>query len=141
MVCASLLRGLGLNISVHSIALISSTIVLVPCFGVLTWEDVYSDVDLGSILVIATGMSLGHALLETGAIRWLGAWVLIPIMTMTPCVRIFLAAVGISVLKTFLSSNTVAGAVLVPLVVAMAGSLGKRPLLWYGLPCLRRRSR
>lgn len=50
-------------------------ILLLPRFGVMTWQDVQARIPWGTVIVFGVGISLGTALLTTQAGQWLGGQV------------------------------------------------------------------
>jgi len=65
---------------VHPIDTTTSTsvglfLLMTPGIGVMNWKDVQSRAPWGTILVFGIGISLGTALLRTGAGKFLGDWV------------------------------------------------------------------
>jgi di/tricarboxylate transporter len=63
-------------VSPEAIGLGAGLCVLLPGLRVLTWKEAEHDIDWGGIMLIVAGLSLGTAVLDSGAARWL-AWVLL----------------------------------------------------------------
>jgi solute carrier family 13 (sodium-dependent dicarboxylate transporter), member 2/3/5 len=97
--------------------------LFLPGVRVLTWKDAQRDIDWGGIVLIAAGLSLGAVIYDTGAARWL-AWLLLGRVTMVPILlRPLVIVLGVSALRLMFSSNTVAAAIITPILVALAHDL------------------
>ncbi len=119
----------GISIPIEAVALGAAVAFFLPGMNVLTWNEARDDIDWGGIILIAAGLSLGMIIFETGAARWLALLAFSPLGTMTAFLRIFLAVLIVEGLKVFFSSNTVTGVILIPMVIALAGTFGINP--WY----------
>lgn len=119
----------GISIPIEAVALGAAVAFFLPGMNVLTWKEARDDIDWGGIILIAAGLSLGMIIFETGAARWLALLAFSPLGTMTAFLRIFLAVLIVEGLKVFFSSNTVTGVILIPMVIALAGTFGINP--WY----------
>ena len=119
----------GISIPIEVVALGAAVALFLPGIKILTWKEAQGNIDWGSIILIAAGLSLGMIVFETGAARWLALLAFYPLGTLGPFLRIFLAVLIVEVLKVFFSSNTVTGVILVPIVIALAASFGVNP--WY----------
>jgi len=119
----------GFSIPIEVVALGAGIAFFLPGMNVLNWKEAQSDIDWGSILLIAAGLSLGMIVYETGAARWLALLVFSPLGVMGHALRIFLAVLMVEALKVFFSSNTVTGVILIPMVIALAATFDINP--WY----------
>ncbi|MHC1759447.1 MAG: DASS family sodium-coupled anion symporter [Negativicutes bacterium] len=59
------------GIDSNTIAILSVLFMVCPYIGVATWQELYKRVDWTTILLFAAGISMGNALLRTGAAAWL----------------------------------------------------------------------
>ena len=74
-------------------------------------------------MLIVAGLSLGTAVYDSGAARWL-AWVLLGhISTVPNLLRPFAIVLGVGVLRLMFSSNTVAASIITPILIALARDL------------------
>jgi len=89
---------------------------------------VENDISWSGILLIASGISLGMLVYESGAARWLAMLLLGNIGALPVLVRIISVIFIVSILKLGLSSNTVTATVVIPIMIAVAGQLGLSPL-------------
>jgi sodium-dependent dicarboxylate transporter 2/3/5 len=107
----------------EAIGLAAGLSLLLPGLRVLTWKEAERDVDWGGIMLIVAGLSLGAAIFESGAARWL-AWVLLGRISSVPdLLRPFIIVLGVGVLRLMFSSNTVAASIITPILVALAADL------------------
>lgn len=59
------------GIDSNTVAILSVFFMICPYIGVATWQELYKKVDWTTILLFAAGISMGNALLKTGAAAWL----------------------------------------------------------------------
>jgi len=123
---------IGVSIPIEVVALMTSILFFLPGIEVMSWKEAEHVIDWGSIVLIATGLSLGEGMFETGAARWL-AWVsLSNIGLLSVTLRIFLVVLVVEVLKIAFSSNTVTGLIVIPIVIAFSLEFGFEPWLVAG---------
>ena len=119
----------GLNS--YSVALIGAVLFFV--FGVLDWKDAQRNIDWGLIVFFGGALSLGAALLTTGAASWLITG-LIGLMGSNPSTLvIMLLLMVVAVMITQVMSNIALSAILVPLSVTLASAQGL-PVGTYAVP-------
>jgi sodium-dependent dicarboxylate transporter 2/3/5 len=119
------------GIDSYSVALIGAVLFL--AFGILDWRDAQKNVDWGLIVFFGGALSLGAALLNTGAAAWL-INLLIGFLGNDPStVLIMFLLMIIAVLITQVMSNIALAAILVPLSVTLAGAQGL-PIGTYAVP-------
>lgn len=85
---------------------------------ILDWEKV-KGVSWGIFLIIGAGLSLGEALIRTGATEWF-AQLIMPAVTGTPLLVSLLVLVYSAALLTNLINNTAIAAVFVPVLISLA---------------------
>jgi len=108
---------------VEAVALSGGLALFLPGLSVLTWKQAEADIEWGGIMLIVAGLSLGLAVYESGAARWL-AWVLLGQITIVPgLVRPFVIVLAVAGLHLLFSSNTVTASIIVPILVALARDL------------------
>ena len=119
----------GLNTS--SIALIGAVLFL--GFNIIDWKDAQKNIDWGLIIFFGGALSLGAALLNTGAANWL-VTILIGLMGNDPStliIMLLLMLIGVSI--TQVMSNIALASILVPLSVTLAATQGQ-PIGTYAVP-------
>jgi sodium-dependent dicarboxylate transporter 2/3/5 len=110
------------GIDSYSVALIGAVLFLLS--GVITWRDAQKNVDWGLIVFFGGALSLGAALLNTGAASWL-INDLISLMGSNPTtIAVMLVLMVIAVCITQVMSNIALSAILIPLSVILAQSQG-----------------
>lgn len=110
------------GINSYSVSLIAA--VLFFLFKIIEWKDAQTNVDWGLILFFGGALSLGAALLNTGAANWIIKDILSLVGSNAPVLLITLILMIIAVLITQVMSNIALSAILVPLSVTLAQSQG-----------------
>ncbi len=112
---------------VEAVGLAGGVALFVPGLRVLTWKEAEAGVEWGGLMMIVAGLSLGLAVYDSGAARWL-AWVLLGQITSVPDVlRPFVIVLAVAALHLLFSSNTVAASIIIPILVALATDLHLDP--------------
>lgn len=106
----------GLNS--YSIALIGAVLFLI--FKILDWKDAQKNIDWGLVLFFGGALSLGSALLNTGAANWLINDVMSALGPNPDTMIIVIILMVVAVLITQVMSNIALSAILVPLAVIMS---------------------
>jgi sodium-dependent dicarboxylate transporter 2/3/5 len=110
------------GINSYSVALIGAVLFFV--FGIVDWRDAQKNVDWGLIVFFGGALSLGAALLNTGAAEWLIKDLLALLGPNPSTLIITLLLMVIAVLITQVMSNIALSAILVPLSVTLASAQG-----------------
>ncbi|MBI5460251.1 DASS family sodium-coupled anion symporter [Methanobacterium sp.] len=108
----------GLNS--YSIALIGAVLFFI--FKVLDWKDAQNGVDWGLIVFFGGALSLGAALLNTGAANWLISDIVSMLGSDPSTLLITVVLMIIAVCITQVMSNIALSAILVPLSVTLAAA-------------------
>lgn len=116
------LLHIKLPISMGAIAAI--ILLFMPGTTTFTWKELEKEMDWSGIILIATGISIGMTLYQTGAAAWLSALLLGGIGALPYFARIMLIVCAVLVVKIAFSSNTLTGTIIVPLVLALGPRLG-----------------
>ncbi|EKF86197.1 DASS family sodium-coupled anion symporter [Methanobacterium formicicum] len=119
----------GLNS--YSIALIGAVLFFI--FKILDWKDAQNGVDWGLIVFFGGALSLGAALLQTGAANWLITDIMGLLGSNPSIILITVVLMIIAVLITQVMSNIALAAILVPLSVTLATAQGQ-PVGTYAVP-------
>ena len=108
---------------VEAVGLAGGLSLFLPGMRVLTWKEAEQDIEWGGVMLIVAGLSLGLAVYESGAARWL-AWLLLgEIAAVPPGLRPFVVVLAVAALHMLFSSNTVTASVIIPILVALAKDL------------------
>ncbi len=116
-----------ITLPVEAVGLAGGVALFLPGIRVLTWKEAEAGVEWGGLMMIVAGLSLGLAVYESGAARWL-AWMLLGQITMVPDgLRPFVIVLAVSALHLLFSSNTVTASIIIPILVALATDLHLDP--------------
>ena len=115
----------GFALSDAGIAMLGFLLCFVPGLHVFDkWSDAVKEIDWGGLMLIAGGLCAGTLLSNTGAARYV-AWLLLSgLGTWNPLVRVAMVVVAVELMKIFFSSNSVTGAIVLPLIIALSQDLG-----------------
>ena len=119
----------GLNS--YSIALIGAVLFFI--FKVIDWRDAQNGVDWGLIVFFGGALSLGAALLQTGAANWLITDIVAMLGSNPSTILITVVLMVIAVCITQVMSNIALSAILIPLSVTLAAAQGQ-PVGTYAVP-------
>ena len=112
---------------VEAVGLGAGVALFLPGIRVLSWKEAEAHVEWGGVMLIVAGLSLGLAVYDTGAARWL-AWVLLGGIASVPdALRPFVIVVAVAGLHMLFSSNTVTASIIIPILVALATDLRLDP--------------
>ncbi len=117
--------GSAFGISSHMVALLAAVILFLPGIDVMDWKDSIKSINWDSIILICSGLLLGNVLFSTGVAEWMANMLFVPsLLRANVFIRVFYIVITVSVLKIMFSSNTVAGILLVPIMITLSLSLG-----------------
>jgi sodium-dependent dicarboxylate transporter 2/3/5 len=119
----------GLNS--FSVALIGAVLYFI--FGIVDWRDAQTNVDWGLIIFFGGALSLGAALLNTGAASWLIQDIVAMLGSNPSTLLIMVVLMIIAVIITQVMSNIALSAILIPLSVTLATAQGQ-PIGTYAVP-------
>lgn len=119
------------HIDSYSVALIGAFLFF--AFGVIRWEDAQRGVDWGLIVFFGGALSLGAALLNTGAANYLVHDIVSMLGPDPSTLLIMVILMIIGVVITQVMSNIALSAILVPLSVTLAQAQGQ-PIGIYAVP-------
>jgi hypothetical protein len=115
------------SIPVEAVGLGGGVALFLPGIRVLSWKQAEAQVEWGGVMLIVAGLSLGLAVYDTGAARWL-AWVLLGGITSVPdALRPFVIVLAVAGLHMLFSSNTVTASIIIPILVALSADLHLDP--------------
>ena len=115
--------GGRISLPVEAVGLAGGVAMFLPGIRVLSWKEAEARVEWGGLMMIVAGLSLGLAVYDSGAARWL-AWVLLGQITSVPdALRPFVIVLAVAGLHLMFSSNTVTASIIIPILVALATDL------------------
>lgn len=118
---APLGRALGIGADSEALVALVAVVLLVGS-GVLPWPALERDTQWGVLLLFGGGLALSQVMASSGSSRFLAESLLAWAQGLHP-VLVLLALVAFVVMLTELVSNTASAALLVPIVMGMAGTL------------------
>jgi len=119
---------LNISIPISMPVIITGSLFFFPGMTSIKWKEIEKDMSWSSIVLVVSGVSIGVALANTGAALWVSSSLLGGIGEIPTLVRIFAIVIIVSLLKIIFSSNTVTGTIIIPIMIALATSLGLDPL-------------
>ena len=111
-------------------ALIAMAVILMPGVGMLSWRDFERNVGWSNFFVIATSLSLAHALVGSGAAAWFSATLVggLGVVTGQPLLALFALCVSFTLVRLVVPNIAGYLALVIPVAMAAAGDLGLNPL-------------
>ena len=122
----------GVTVTDPGIAVIAALIIFViPVFPakkvfLVDWTDT-KDLPWGVLVLFGGGLSLGAAINESGLSMWIAD--AMGAASSMPVLALIIAIAGVVTLISHLTSNTATAAAFLPLVAALALSMGENPML------------
>ncbi len=110
------------GLSSYAIALMGAFLFF--AFNIIEWEDAQKNVDWGLIVFFGGALSLGAALLNTGAANWMIQNMLGMLGAHPSTILIMILLMVIATLITQVMSNIALSAILIPLSVTLAAAQG-----------------
>ncbi|MDA1094510.1 MAG: DASS family sodium-coupled anion symporter [Acidobacteria bacterium] len=121
------LTGGRVDPPVEAVALLGGLTLFLPTIRVMSWKEAQQNMDWGGVMLIVAGLSLGLAVFETGAARWLAQLLLGNLILVPSLLRPFVIVIAVATLHLLFSSNTVTGSLIMPILLALAIDLGLDP--------------
>ena len=128
MGAAPLGAALGIAADVEAAVAIAAIVVLTAT-GLVGWPEIERRTQWGVLLLFGGGLALGEAMASSGASRFL-ADTLTGALHGAPTILVVAGVVAFVVFLTELVSNTASAALLVPIFVGVAATLGLPPALF-----------
>jgi len=125
---APLGRALGITADVDSAVALAAIVALVAS-GAIGWPDIEQRTQWGVLLLFGGGLALSEVMATSGASRFM-AGALTGALQDAPTLLLLLGVVAFVVFLTELVSNTASAALLVPIFLGVAASLGLPPPLF-----------
>lgn len=118
--------------SIHKInavivGMLSVILLLSPKIGIMTWKEAQSKVPWNVFVLYGAGLSMGAALVSSGAAKWLASTVFAPIVGMSYAAQIVIIIWVITVLQVFFTGGGPKTTALTPIIIAHAISIGADP--------------
>jgi len=124
---------MGFKIPEDFVALAGFVLLFLPGFRVFDgWKEAAESIDWGGLVLISGGIAAGMMLAETGGARWVAWGLLSGVGGFHPLLKVLAVVTLVEGLKIFFSSNSVTGAVVMPLIIALALDIGVNPWVLAG---------
>ena len=112
-------------------AIIAMCVILLPRVGILSWGEFERNLGWSNFFIIATSLSLSHALVTTGAAAWFSETLVggVSQLASSPMLVLLLLCVCFAMLRFILPNIAGYLALVIPVTMAAAESLGLDPLV------------
>jgi solute carrier family 13 (sodium-dependent dicarboxylate transporter), member 2/3/5 len=124
------------TMDVGTVAIISVMLILSPFIGVASWKELSGRTNLGSVVIVASSaVSVGQALVDTGAASWLTKAALgeLGVEHMPTWLMMAILVAGLIVMRFAFASITAATATLIPTTVALLLNFNNPSLPMWGM--------
>ena len=112
-------------------AMIAACLILLPRVGILTWSEFERNLGWSNFFIIATSLSLSHTLVTTGAAAWFSETLVggVSQLASSPMLVLLLLCACFAMLRFILPNIAGYLALVIPVTMAAAESLGLDPLV------------
>jgi sodium-dependent dicarboxylate transporter 2/3/5 len=112
-------------------ALLSWICLLSPGIGVLTWKEFERNIGWSNFFVIASSMSLAHALISSGAGAWIGNIIVrsLPAMSEYPLLVVAVLLLTAAPVRLLIPNITGFLAISIPIAMSIGSSTGLNPIV------------
>jgi len=114
----------GVTIGPALPAFLACAILFMPGLTSFKWKDISKEVSWESVILIASGLSVGLALSETGSATWLAVRLLRGMFNLPLFLQLFIIGMSLALVKLLLSSNTVTAVIVIPTLCALVTAVG-----------------
>jgi di/tricarboxylate transporter len=118
------------KINVAVVGLFSIILLIWPGTGVMSWKEAQQKVPWNVFMVYGAGLSMGTALVSSGAAKWLAGTMLGPIVSMTHSLQMIILIWIVTALQVFFTGGGPKTTALTPIVIAHAAAIGADPLVF-----------
>ena len=112
-------------------ALLAWMCLLAPGIGVMTWKEFERNIGWANFFVIASSMSLAHALISSSAGAWLGSRIVlsIPALSHNPRLLVLVLLVATAPVRLLIPNITGFLAIGIPIAMSMGTATGLNPIV------------
>ncbi|EAX48516.1 anion transporter [Thermosinus carboxydivorans Nor1] len=118
------------KVNVVIVGLLAVLLLLWPGRGVMNWKEAQQKVPWNVFIVYGAGLSMGTALVSSGAAKWLAGTMLSPIANMPHAMQIIVLIWIVTALQVFFTGGGPKTTALTPVVIAHAVAIGADPLVF-----------
>ncbi|MBW2481670.1 MAG: anion permease [Deltaproteobacteria bacterium] len=112
-------------------ALLAWALLLTPKIGVLTWKEFERNLGWSNFFVIASSMSLAHALIKSGAGLWLANSIVnqVPALSQYPLLVVMVLLCAAAPIRLLIPNITGFLAITIPIAMSIGTSTGLNPIV------------
>jgi anion transporter len=112
-------------------ALLAWALLLTPRIGVLTWKEFERNLGWSNFFVIASSMSLAHALIKSGAGLWLANSIVnqVPALSQYPLLVVMVLLCAAAPIRLLIPNITGFLAITIPIAMSIGTSTGLNPIV------------
>jgi len=118
-----------LSININLISLICILMLALPPFRIIKWKDAIRNLDWDSLVFLAGSIALGYLIFNTGTASLIAGAFFGVMGDLNLYLYVFVFCLFTVILHITLSSNTVTGTIIIPILISFAQQLGVSP--WY----------
>jgi len=112
------------KINVVVVGLMSVILLLWPKKGIMDWKEAQQKVPWNVFMVYGAGLSMGTALVSSGAAKWIASTMFHPIVGMTHPVQMIIILWAATALQVFFTGGGPKTTALTPIIIAHAAAIG-----------------
>lgn len=116
------------KVNVVIVGMLAVILLLWPNRGVMNWKEAQQKVPWNVFMVYGAGLSMGTALVSSGAAKWLAGTMLGPIINMPHSTQMIVLIWVATALQVFFTGGGPKTTALTPIVIAHAAAIGADPL-------------
>lgn len=118
------------KVDVIVVGILSVLLLLWPKFGIMTWKEAQQKVPWNVFVLYGAGLSMGTALVTSGAAKWLAGAMFGPIAIYSQTMQIVMLIWIVTVLQVFFTGGGPKTTALTPIIIAHAVTIGADPLVF-----------
>ena len=118
------------KVDVIVVGIFSILLLLWPKFGIMTWKEAQQKVPWNVFVLYGAGLSMGTALVTSGAAKWLAGAMFGPIAIYSQTMQIVMLIWIVTVLQVFFTGGGPKTTALTPIIIAHAVTIGADPLVF-----------
>lgn len=118
------------KVNVVIVGLLAILLLLWPSIGVMGWKEAQQKVPWNVFILYGAGLSMGTALVSSGAAKWLAGTMLFPIAAMSHTVQMIILIWVVTGLQIFFTGGGPKTTALTPIIIAHAVTIGADPLVF-----------
>lgn len=118
------------KVNVAIVGLLAVALLIWPSIGVMPWKEAQQKVPWNVFMLYGAGLSMGVAMVTSGAAKWLAGTLLAPIVSFSIATQIIILIWIVTVLQVFFTGGGPKTTALTPIVLAHAVTIGADPLIF-----------